>query len=56
MFGSQIHTLPDTNIYRKKQKIESTVYTFSIPSLRVPTAIAQQLSAILRLVIRYKKR
>ena len=38
MFGSQVHALPDTNIYRKKRKIESTVYTFSITSLRAPTA------------------
>ena len=53
MFGSQIHALLDANIYLKKHKIESAIYAFSIPSLRAPTAIIQQLIAILRLVIRY---
>ena len=36
MFGSQIHTLPDTNIY-KNHKIESAIYTFSILPLKGPT-------------------
>ena len=43
MFGSQIYALPDTNIYQKKHKIKGTVYTFSTPSLRAPTAIIQKL-------------
>ena len=55
MFGSQIHALPETNIYWKKHKIESTVYTFIIPSVRGLAAIIQQLIAIWRLVIRYNK-
>ena len=46
MFGSQIHAFSDTNIYRKKHKVESMVYTFSIPSLTAPTAIRQQLMAM----------
>ena len=37
MFGSQIHALPEINISRKTHKIESMVYTFSIPCLTAPT-------------------
>ena len=40
-----MHCLTQTSI-EKKHKIESTVYTFSIPSLRAPTAIILQLIAI----------